>query len=71
MALEVVQALEEALGNVGNQLPIEIHLDIGEDGATRVLIKDIVGWITQSGYEAKIKPDSFGASTVADRFTKS
>lgn len=71
MALEVVQALEASLEKVGSNLPVEIHLDIGEEGQTRDLIKEIVGWITQSGYDAKIKPDSFGASKVADRFTKS
>ncbi len=71
MALEVVQELETALGVGGPQLPIEVHLDIGEDGETKALIKDLVGWVTQSGYQTKIKPDSFGASKVADRFTKS
>lgn len=71
MALEVVQALEEALSEADKGLPIEIHLDIGEEGETRVLIKDIVGWLMQSGYETKIKPDSYGATKVADRFTKS
>lgn len=70
-ALETVQALEEALRPAGSSLPIEVHLDIGEHGETKALIKEIVGWVTQSGYEAKIKPDSFGASKVADRFTKS
>ncbi len=71
MALEVVQALEEALRDAELKVPIEIHLDIGEGGETKALIKDIVGWMMQSGYETKIKPDSFGASKVADRFTKS
>ncbi|KUO96594.1 ribonuclease H-like YkuK family protein [Ferroacidibacillus organovorans] len=71
MALEVVQELEEQLGALGTSMPIEIHLDVGEDGETKALIKDLVGWVTQSGYEAKIKPNSFGASKVADRFTKS
>ena len=70
-ALEIVQALEGEMGKLGNQLPIEIHLDIGEGGETKMLIKDVVGWITQSGYTAHIKPDSFGASKVADRYTKS
>lgn len=70
-ALEVVQTLEVELGKFGNRLPIEIHLDIGEHGDTRMLIKDVMGWITQSGYTARIKPDSFGASKVADRYTKS
>ncbi len=71
MALEVVQELETALGAAGQPLPVEVHLDIGEDGETKTLIKDLVGWVTQSGYQTKIKPDSFGASKVADRFTKS
>lgn len=70
-ALEVVQELEAVLRSLGDNLPIEVHLDIGEAGETKALIKDIVGWVTSSGYEAKIKPDSFGASKVADRFTKS
>jgi len=70
-ALEVVQELEAVLRALGDDLPIEVHLDIGEAGETKALIKDIVGWVTSSGYEAKIKPDSFGASKVADRFTKS
>ncbi len=70
-ALEVVQELESELAKHGNRLPIEIHLDIGEEGETKTLIKDVMGWITQSGYVARIKPDSFGASKVADRYTKS
>lgn len=71
MALEVVQMLEQALRDTGEEYPIEIHLDIGEGGETRSLIKDIVGWLVQSGYVTKIKPDSYGATKVADRFTKS
>ncbi|BCJ87427.1 ribonuclease H-like YkuK family protein [Effusibacillus dendaii] len=50
---------------------LEIHLDIGEKGATKSLIKDLVGWVTASGYIAKFKPNSFGASKVADRYTRS
>jgi predicted RNase H-related nuclease YkuK (DUF458 family) len=49
---------------------IEVHLDVGEKGATKQLIREIVAWITASGYEARIKPDSYGASKVADRYTK-
>lgn len=48
---------------------IQIHVDIGHNGETRVLINEIVGMIRGSGYDVKIKPDSFGASKVADRYT--
>ena len=48
---------------------LEIHVDIGHNGPTRDTIKEIVGMIKGSGYNVKIKPDSFGASSVADRYT--
>jgi len=49
---------------------IEVHLDVGENGDTKDVIRDVVGMVTGSGYTARIKPDSFGASTVADKYTK-
>ena len=48
---------------------IQIHVDIGKNGETRDLISEVVGMIRSSGYEVKIKPDSYGASKVADRHT--
>lgn len=48
---------------------VEIHVDIGPNGETRGLISEISGMVRASGYEVKIKPDSFGASKVADRHT--
>lgn len=46
-----------------------IHADIGEKGPTKDMIKEVVGLIRGNGFEAKIKPESFAASTVADRFS--
>ncbi len=48
---------------------IQIHVDIGKNGETRNLITEVVGMIRGSGYEVRIKPDSYGASKVADRYT--
>ncbi len=48
---------------------IQIHVDIGPNGETKELITEVVGMIRGSGYEVKIKPDSYGASKVADRYT--
>ncbi|PIV09566.1 hypothetical protein COS31_05300 [Candidatus Roizmanbacteria bacterium CG02_land_8_20_14_3_00_36_15] len=48
---------------------IQIHVDIGKKGETRDLITEVVGMIRGNGYEVKIKPDSYGASKVADRHT--
>ncbi|OYD06377.1 ribonuclease H-like YkuK family protein [Paludifilum halophilum] len=52
------------------ELPVEVHLDVGRKGETRKLIQEVVGWVTAVGYTAKIKPDAYAASAVADRFTK-
>ncbi|KEO83146.1 ribonuclease H-like YkuK family protein [Tumebacillus flagellatus] len=49
---------------------LEVHLDVGQNGATQALIKELIGWVEGSGYAAKIKPDSFVASKVADRYTR-
>lgn len=48
---------------------IQIHVDIGHNGETRELITEVVGMIRGSGYEVKIKPESYGASKVADKYT--
>jgi predicted RNase H-related nuclease YkuK (DUF458 family) len=51
-------------------LDLEIHLDVGQEGATKSLIREVVGMVTGSGFDAKIKPESYGASAVADKYTK-
>jgi len=46
-----------------------IHADVGENGQTRDMIKEVMGLIRGNGFEPKIKPESFAASAVADRYT--
>jgi len=46
-----------------------IHADIGENGATKDMIREVTGLIRGNGFEPKIKPESFAASTVADRYS--
>ena len=52
--------------------PISIHVDAGNSpkGKTRELIPGLVGWIRASGYDCCTKPESFVASTIADRISK-
>ncbi|MDA8096435.1 MAG: ribonuclease H-like YkuK family protein [Clostridia bacterium] len=49
---------------------VEIHIDVGNYGETKDLIREVVGMVTGSGFCARIKPEAFGASSVADRHTK-
>ena len=46
-----------------------IHADIGEKGPTKDMIKEVTGLIRGNGFEPRIKPYSFAASTVADRYS--
>lgn len=47
---------------------LEIHIDVGRAGETREMIKEVVGMVNGNGFTAKTKPESFGASKVADRY---
>jgi predicted RNase H-related nuclease YkuK (DUF458 family) len=48
---------------------LEIHIDVGSLGPTRDMIKEVVGMVNGNGYTAKTKPESWGASSVADKHT--
>ncbi|MBO8125706.1 MAG: ribonuclease H-like YkuK family protein [Firmicutes bacterium] len=70
-SLGLASRLAEKLAENGYaDLNVEIHLDVGEAGPSREILKEVVGMIIGSGFGAQIKPNSFGASSVADRYTK-
>ena len=56
----------------GASFTIEGHIDIGcgNRNKTRVFVNEMIARMNSLGIEAKIKPDSFVASTYANRFTK-
>ena len=49
-----------------------IHIDAGHSnhGKTKDLIPELVGWIKSCGYDCEVKPDSFVASSIADKISK-
>ena len=49
---------------------LEIHLDVGEQGETREIINAVVGMVKGSGFAAQVKPEAFGACSVADKHSK-
>lgn len=72
LALSLREKLEKNLMGAGVPFKYEfkyIHADIGENGGTKDMIKEVVGLIRGNGFEAKIKPFSFAATAVADRYT--
>jgi len=68
MSLEVAKELLTTAKNF--EMPkfdFEIHVDVGENGASRTMIQELVAMIRANNFEAKTKPDSYAASKVADR----
>ena len=66
-AQEVVPLLRDKVSPA--KYDFEIHIDVGPLGPTRDMIKEVVGMVQGNGYKAKTKPDSWGASSVADKHT--
>lgn len=48
----------------------EFHIDVGTKGQTKSLITEMVGMAKGLNFIPKIKPDSYCASSFADRYTK-
>jgi len=70
LSLEMAETVLTLLHKDGiTKYDVEIHVDIGQYGDTREMINEIVGMIRGSGYRVKTKPESYGASNVADRYT--
>ncbi len=75
LSCELALTLREALQNMSEELSglnyqfRYIHADVGENGRTRDMIREVVGLIRGNGFEPKIKPESYAASVVADRYS--
>jgi uncharacterized protein len=68
-ATSFVPMLKKTLNGNSPNYNLEIHIDVGEHGASRDMIKEVVGMVTGNGYVAKTKPEAYGASYVADKHT--
>lgn len=71
-ALLLKEKLEKEVQSQSSPLNYQfryIHADIGEQGETKDMIKEVVGLIRGNGFEPKIKPEAYVASIVADRYT--
>ena len=66
----IVDELIEKDVYILDKLNLSIHLDIGTNGPTKDLINELEGWVKAIGYNYEIKPDSYAASVVADKYSK-
>lgn len=70
MSLDIATKLLEMLQNEGIDFGISIHVDAGNNGKTSKLIPEIVGWIKSCGFDCETKPNSYAASSIADKYSK-
>jgi predicted RNase H-related nuclease YkuK (DUF458 family) len=68
LAQELRTRLREMLGEEVFWCDL-IHIDVGRDGLSRNFVDEVVGMVKGFDFQAVIKPDSFAASSVADRHT--
>ncbi len=67
VAHKLLPKIDKAL-NGKKPYELEIHLDVGQNGETKEMIKEVVGMVNGNGYPAKTKPSSYCASKVADKY---
>jgi predicted RNase H-related nuclease YkuK (DUF458 family) len=69
LALSLKEILEKE-NKLGLKYLFEyIHADVGDVGKTKEMVKEVTGLIISNGFTPRIKPQSFAATVVADRYT--
>ncbi|MDX1535423.1 MAG: ribonuclease H-like YkuK family protein [Candidatus Spechtbacterales bacterium] len=68
LAQRLVPSLTDVLGGEFVQKNLIIHIDVGQKGDTKQMIKEVAGMIVGYGFQVETKPKSIAASNVADRF---
>lgn len=69
---ERVQRIYQTFGKCDEArgISFEFHIDVGSKGQTKALINEMVGMVKGLNFVPKIKPDSYCASSFADKYTK-
>lgn len=74
LATSLITELDKLFDRTGfdytSHLNFGIHVDAGENGPTKKVIPEIVAYIKSFGFDVAVKPDSFVASSIADRYSK-
>lgn len=70
LSLDLANKLTKELQRENLPCDVSIHVDIGRNGPTAKVIPEIVGWVTSCGYKCEIKPNSYTASGIANKFSK-
>jgi len=69
--MEAFERLKETTGfDYEKSLNFSIHVDAGYNGPSCQVIPEVVGWIRACGYNAVVKPESYAACSIANKYSK-
>lgn len=73
-AEQLMEAFEKLKAKTGfdyeRALNFSIHVDAGHNGPSCQVIPEVVGWIKACGYNAVVKPESYAACSIANKYSK-
>lgn len=71
-SIEIAKYVLEFMFENDIDINIMVHADLGRGkfSKTADMIREVVGWIEAEGFPAEVKPQSWAASTIADRISK-
>lgn len=70
LSLDYAKKLQNRFAEDGILCDIAIHVDAGYNGPTSQFVDEISGWVKSCGFLCQIKPESYMASSVANRLSK-
>lgn len=69
--LDAVEAFQKTFGfDITKYVHFSIHVDAGPNGRSRDSINEICGWVRACGYDVHTKPESYAASSIANKISK-
>lgn len=68
--LESIERLSSDANFDYTDIKLSIHVDAGYNGKTREIIPELVSWVRSYGYDCEVKPESYAASSIADKYSK-
>lgn len=69
-SIEVAYEINPVLEKYG--IPLEVHIDVNANPRyeSNKALNEAIGWVMGMGYAYKIKPDSYAATHVGDKYAK-
>ena len=70
LSIDTAKEILESLKKIKDvpDFDFEIHVDVGEKGETKSMTQEVIGMVRAYNFEPRIKPESYAATNVADRY---